>query len=63
MLDGMGSAYSDMEEAAQHGGQDPGAYYEDEGMDFQGSFIDGVDKAWRPHIDEVIEEDEACKYK
>ena len=39
------------------------AYYEDEGMDFQGSFIDGVDKAWRPHIDEVIEEDEACKYK
>ena len=39
------------------------AEYQDEGMDFEGSFIDGVDKAWRPHIDEVIEEDEACRYK
>ena len=39
------------------------AQYEDEGMDFMGTFIDGVDKAWRPHIDEVIEEDEACRYK
>lgn len=39
------------------------AYYEDEGMNFKGEFIDGVDKAWRPHIDEVIEEDEACRYK
>jgi len=39
------------------------AHYEDEGMDFKGKFIDGVDKAWRPHIDEVIEEDEACRYK
>jgi len=39
------------------------AQYEDEGMDFMGTFIDGIDKAWRPHIDEVIEEDEACRYK